>query len=425
MKTPVLHDRGFSLLFSAQSNRLACVKTPWRKLYVLSIAGALSWMGSSLTTFAVILRDKDSVGAAGISGYLLVFAIPTILMAPVSGWIADRYSSRVVVAIAVTLMGLSSLTLAFALPLWWTPCALFLTACCGAIVGPAWQAAEVSVTAPEDRPRVNGLMQSTSTAGTLIAPALGGILVSQFGYSLPFVIDAISFWLLGATFWAIKINRNPSESGEKGEKGAAIAGLKFVFTDGLIRSLVILISVLLIALSGVNVGSVFLVKDQLHATDVIYGLISAMFAVGSILGSLLTAAIKIPPRFHALAVVSALVILVATVMGMSAAWHWGVMFVLDFVAGVGNSVLNAYIFGIIMSRTPQEKLGRVSAAIGAIVQAGGVLGLLIAGPAIAGFGVRSVLFAASMVSAVVVLVLAPPVLKAGREHSGQAAEATA
>lgn len=392
------------------------MKTPWRKLYFLSIAGALSWMGSSLTTFAVILRDKNEVGAAGISGYLLVFAIPTILMAPISGWIADRYSSRVVVALATGLMGISSLTLSLGLPLWWTPFALFITACCGAVLGPAWQAAEVSITNPEDRPRVNGLMQSTSTAGTLIAPALGGILVSQFGYSLPFVIDAFSFWILGLTFWLIRINRVPSETSEKGEKGAAVAGLKFVFSDGLIRSLVILIAVLLISLSGVNVGSVFLAIDELHATKAIYGLIAAMFAVGSIIGSLATAAVKIPPRFHALAVVLSLVVLVATVMGMSLAWHWAVLFPLDFIAGIGNSVLNAYVFGIIMTRTPQEKLGRVSAAIGAVVQAGSVLGLLIAGPAIQFFGVREVLFVAAAVSAVIVLIFSPPVLRAGRSH---------
>ena len=398
------------------------MKTPWRKLYILSIAGALSWMGSSLTTFAVILRDKDHVGAAGISGYLLVFAIPSILMAPISGWIADRYSSRVVVALATLVMGLSSFSLSVGLPLWWTPFALFLTACCGSILGPAWQAAEVAVTNPDDRPRVNGLMQSTSTAGTLIAPALGGILVSSFGYSLPFVIDAVSFWVLGATFWLIRINRKPNEGAEKGEKGAAIAGLKFVFADGLIRSLVILLAVLLLSLSSVNVGSVFMAKDQLHASNAIYGLISAMFAVGSIIGSLATAALKVPAKFHALAVVLALVVLVATVMGMSLAWHWGVLFALDFIAGIGNSVLNAYIFGIIMTRTPQEKLGRVSAAIGAIVQAGSVLGLLIAGPAIAVFGVRQVLFVASVISALVVVVFSPPVLRAGKDHKGAKAD---
>ncbi|MEY4367574.1 MAG: hypothetical protein RLZ28_989, partial [Actinomycetota bacterium] len=55
---------------------LQIVKTPWRKLYVLSTAGALSWLGSSLTTFAVILRDKDQVGPVGVSVYFLAFGVP-------------------------------------------------------------------------------------------------------------------------------------------------------------------------------------------------------------------------------------------------------------------------------------------------------------------------------------------------------------
>lgn len=395
------------------------MKTPWRKLYLLSIAGAFSWMGSSLTTFAVILRDKDSVGAVGISGYLLVFAVPTILMAPISGWVADRYSSRVIVALSVAAMGLSSLSLAFPLPLWWTPIALFITACCGAMVGPAWQAAEVSVTAPEDRPRVTGLMQSTATAGTLIAPALGGILVSTTGYSWPFIIDAVSFWVLGITFWLIRINRNPSASGENGEpeeKTSALAGLKFVFSDELIRSLVILISVLLISLSGVNVGAVFLAKDELHTNDAIYGLISAMFALGSIIGSTLTAAIKVKSKYHALAVVVALFSLTANVFLMSLAWDWVLLLILDFAAGLANSVLNAYVFAIIMSRTSQDKLGRVSASIGAIIQTGSVIGLLISGPSIAFFGVRAVLFVSAIVSTLVVFIFSRPVLRSGRSH---------
>ena len=37
-------------------------KTQWAKLYALSIFGGLSWLGSALTTFTVILRDKDAIG---------------------------------------------------------------------------------------------------------------------------------------------------------------------------------------------------------------------------------------------------------------------------------------------------------------------------------------------------------------------------
>ena len=36
-------------------------------------------MGSSLTTFAVILRDKDAVGPTGVSIILLAMLVPNVL----------------------------------------------------------------------------------------------------------------------------------------------------------------------------------------------------------------------------------------------------------------------------------------------------------------------------------------------------------
>ncbi|MFM5904592.1 MAG: MFS transporter [Micrococcales bacterium] len=391
------------------------MQTPWRKLYVLSFAGALSWLGSSLSTFAVILRDKDHVGAAGVSLYLLAFTVPSIFMAPMSGLIADKFSSRQVILPALTIMGLSSASLATDLPLWWTPIALLITACAGTFVGPSMQAVQVVVTAPEDLPRVSGLMQSMSAAGMLFAPALGGILVSTTGYFWPFVIDAISFWLLALAFLAINLNRKPVEH-KREERLSALAGLKFVFSDRLIRALVILVAVLIISLSSFNVGEVFLVKDELKASTFIFGIISAMFPAGSIVGSVLTAAIKLPTQRHALATIAGIATIIFMMLGLSLATEWWMALVFSFFAGVGNSGLNAYAMSIIMTRSPKEALGRVNAAIGAVIQTGGALGIVIAGAAIAAFSVRPVMLVGGLVSLVILAVFGPEVLRAGKHH---------
>ena len=391
------------------------MKTPWRKLYILSFAGALSWLGSSLTTFAVMLRDKDQVGASGISVYLLAFGLPTIFMAPVSGLIADKFTSRQVILPALFVMGASSLTLSLGFPLWWTPFALLITAIAGTLVGPAFQAAQVSVTEKEDIPRVSGIMQSFASAGTLFAPALGGILVASTGSFWPFVIDAVSFWLLGVVFFALNINRKPVLH-EDGEKMSATAGLKFVFNDRLIRAITVLIGVLIIALGTLNVGEVFLAQDELHANPFEYGIISALFAAGSIAGSLGTAALKLDAKRHAMAMLSGLVLLILVVFMMSIAWHWTVLAVLSFVAGVGNAVLNAYAIGIIMARSPAEALGRVNAAIGAVIQTGSVIGIVASGFLIDLYGVRAVIFVSAIVSAIILLIFGPEVRRAGRAH---------
>ena len=392
------------------------IVTPWRKLYILSFAGALSWLGSALTTFAVILRDKDHVGAGGVSLYLVAFGLPSIFMAPVSGWVADRFSSRQVVLPALAVMGFSSFSLSQGLPIWWTPFALLITACAGTLVGPSMQAAQVAITNPDDLPRVTGLMQSMASAGTLFAPALGGILVSTTGYFWPFVIDAISFWLLAVVFFVINVNRK-SVQHQAGQKVNAMDGLKLVFADRLIRALVILVGVLIIALGSFNVGEVFLVKDQLHASTFIYGIVSALFAAGSIIGALLTAAIKLPASRHATAAIFGLSGIIVSMFGLSLAPHWWVAMVFSFTAGISNSLLNAYAISIIMTRSPVETLGRVNAAIGAVIASGSVLGIVVAGVAIAQFGVRPALFVGAVLSAIILAIFGPEVVRAGRGHA--------
>ena len=393
------------------------MQTPWRKIYILSVAGALSWLGSAMTTFAVILRDRTAIGAGGIALYMLAFGAPTIFMAPVSGWVADRFSSRQVILPALFVMGLSSGSLALGWPIWWTPIALLITACAGTLVGPSMQAVEVTITHPDDLPRVTGLMQSMGSAGTLFAPALGGILVSTTGYFWPFVIDAFSFFLLGVVFFFLNINRK-SVAHETGEKVSALDGVKFVFSDRLIRALVVLVAVLIIALASFNVGEVFLVKEELKASDFIYGMVGSAFAAGSILGALATAAVKLKAHRHALATLAGILTISLVMLGLSLAPHWWVALVLSFIAGVGNSVLNAYAISIIMTRSPKEALGRVNAAIGAIIQSGSVLGIVIAGAAISAFTVRPVLFVGAVLSLLILAIFGPEVLRAGREHKG-------
>ncbi len=389
------------------------MKTPWRKLYILSTAGALSWLGSALTTFAVILRDKDTVGAGGVSVYLLAFGLPTIFMAPISGLIADKFSSRQVIIPALAVMGLSSGSLAIGLPVWWTPIALLITASAGTLVAPAMQAVQVTVTNPDDLPRVTGLMQSMASFGTLFAPALGGILVTTSGYFWPFVIDAISFWFLAAAFFAIGLNRKAVKH-EVGEKLSAMAGIRFVFSDRLIRAIVVLVSVLIIALGSFNVGEVFLIKDELHASNLIYGLVGASFAAGSIIGAVLTAAIKLNKRFHAMAVIVGIAVLVLAILGFALAPNWGIAIALALATGVGNSVLNAYAISIVMTRSPQEMLGRVMAAIDAIIQSGSVIGIVLSGIAISFFHVRPVLLVCGILSAIILAIFAPDVIRFGR-----------
>jgi MFS family permease len=391
-------------------------KTQWAKLYALSIFGGLSWLGSALTTFTVILRDKDEIGAQGVSVLLLAMAVPTIVLSPLAGWLADRYSTRAVVIPLLIVMGFSSGSLALPdMPTWYAPIALAITAACGTPVGPAYQAALATIAKPEDLPRVQGLMQTASSLGTLFAPALGGVLTETTGFFWPFIIDMSSFWLMAIGFFFIGINRK-AQKPEPGERLSALEGIRFSLGDPLIRAIVILLTVLILALGAINVGEVFLVIDELGASKFIYGIVGMLFAAGSIAGALLTAAIKVDSKYHSRLLVIAIGVLTATVIAFAFTNHWWQAMALSFIAGLGNAGLNAYAIGIVIARAPEAARGRVMAAVGAIITTGSVISTAASGALIAAFDVRSVLLYGGLLAAVIYFVLSPAVIREGRGH---------
>ena len=385
--------------------------TNWKKLHILGVAGALSWMGSSMTTFTVILRDKDAVGPLGVSFILLSMMLPTIVLAPVAGLVADKFSTRTLIPPLLVVMGLSNLTLAFSPPHWWTYVALGLTASCGVAVGASFNAALPTIATKDDVPRAMGIQQTYSSFGNLFAPALAGILVAASGYFWPFVIDAISFFVLAAAVLLLGINRLGVVH-ETGEKLRALDGAREVMGDTLMRSLVILVGALVLTLGVINVGEVFLVTDVLGASAFEYGLVGSAFAIGSVLGGVSASAIKLPDAKQPGMVVLAIATMVLAIFGLALSWHWIVALIMSFVAGIGNSLLNAYAVGIIIRRSNEDTRGRVMASIGAIITTASVSASGAGGILIGIFGVRAVLVVGAVLSALTVVIFAPAVLRA-------------
>ena len=394
--------------------------TQWGKLRFLALAGGISWMGSSLTTFTVALRYKDAFGPIGISAIMLSMIIPTILAAPYGGLMADRISTRVLAPSLMAIMGLSSLMLAFDLGFAWSLVLLAITAFCGTPVGASFNATLPEYSSATDLPRVNGLMQTGSSLGSMFGPGLAGLLIAVTGnYFWPFVIDAVSFWILAGAILLLRINRQPVQH-KSDQKVRAMDGLKLAWADPLIRSILILIGILILSLSVLNIAEVFLVMNILHADAFTYGLVAACFALGSTLGSIATTVIKVPDSKHAQAMVISVSALASSVLIIAFAWHWLVVAVVWLAAGVSNAVLNAFGISLIINRTPDELRGRVMSSIGALFSVSNVVSMGVGGILLGIFGVRNVLAVAGALCVITVIVFGPAVLRAAKANPTEA-----
>ena len=401
------------------ANLLDEKQTPWLKIQLLAAAAGLSYMGSSLTTFAVVLRDKDAVGPTGVSIILLSMLVPNILMAPFAGQIADRLQSRTVIPSALGMMSLSALSIALIPETWWAPIALFITATFGTMVGAASSATVGYVSRPDDMTRVTGIQQTFVSLGSLSGPAAGGLLVGTTGFFWPFVIDAVSFLILGAVFLGTGLNRPPAHHAP-GEKPRAMDGFRFLFAENLLRSIMIILIVVILGLGVISVGEVFLIVDELGASAITFGLIGALFAAGSLLSAILLQALKIPQQYQMVGLLASLVLVVSSFASLALAPNLIFAAVVYFFAGFGNAGVNIFAIGQIQRRAKEEVRGRIMAAVQGSVTASNVASLGFGGILIGIFGVREVFLAGGILSLTALVVFGPQLLRRGKaSHADQ------
>ncbi len=127
--------------------------------------------------------------ATAIGGTLsLLYAATQFICGPLAGNLSDRFGRRPV--LLGSLFGFSAdfMILAFAPSLTWLYVGRLLSGVFGASNAPA-QSAIADLTAPEDRPRLFGLIGAAFGIGFVIGPVIGGVL-GEFGHRVPFLAAA-------------------------------------------------------------------------------------------------------------------------------------------------------------------------------------------------------------------------------------------
>ncbi len=385
------------------------VKTQWSKIQYMALARAFSLLGTELTIFTLVFREKDQ-GPAAVAALFIVGTLPSILFAPLAGTIADRFSTRQVIPIGSVIGGASIFALSQPLDTWAIWLFLFIANSCASVVGPTWGKLTPTLAKKEDIGRAMGTIQSYFSIAGLFGPAVAGILVAQTGYFITFIIDAIATTFIAFVPYLIKVNHKP-EALKDGEKTDLAGGFKFMFRSPLLRSLVILVFGMVLCISVVNVGDVFLLTDIMGADSFIYGLVGTGFALGTLLFSAIASAKKVKPRTELIILGYGMAILSLSGFAVGVAPNYWVIMGVWFVAGMANATINSYGVGMMIKVTPHEVQGRVFAAFGSIIAVASIGSMSVAGYLIGAFGVREVFVIAGLLAFVAFVMLFPTVYK--------------
>jgi MFS family permease len=267
----------------------------------------LLWQGQSISrlgiqafAIAMLFWIKHATDSATAMGVLMMLSnLPAVILGPIGGTLADRYSRRAIILASETLNGVAVLSLAvlmFSAPdatdiiLIW----LFIVSLFGAIVSsffnPAMSAA-IPDLVPADRVNAaNSLSQSAAQIAVFIGQGIGGTLFRLLGAPILFLINGLTYLYSAACVWLIRIPQTiPPRPGDGREQFAIFkndlrAGLRYVWSTRGLRELVILSALLNFFSAPIIVLLPFYIEDTLKVSVDWYGAMLAVYGIGSVIG---------------------------------------------------------------------------------------------------------------------------------------------
>jgi MFS family permease len=382
-------------LLSGVGNGVAMVVLPW---LVLQLTG-------SATTTALI-------AAATL--------VPVLVSSLFVGTVVDMVGRKRVALLADALSGLSTAgipllaVLGVLDPVW-----LFALAVVGAVLDPAGYTARkamlpgAATRAGWSWERANGVHEAVYGSAYIIGPGVGGLLIGFAGAESALWVTAGAFALsVVATAFLHVPGAGRPDAHERPDNlwHGTVEGLVLVWRQPLLRTVTLLVCLLVAAYLPFE--SVVL---PVHFTEIEeprqLGVVVTAMSAGGVVGSLSAARlVRIFGRYRTFA--AAVILACVALLGLA--------FLPDLPALVCFSLLTGLFWGPVQPifdlamqvRTPEAMRGRVIGVITSAIYAAGPVGLLLAGPAVDGWGVHTAsLVFASAVLAVALLTLLPRTLR--------------
>lgn len=254
---------------------------------------AVSLVGTWMQTFALgVVITSLTAEATVVSAQNIVGSIPVLLLSLIGGSLADRLDKRRILLVTQAMM--MALAFGFAALRHFGEITIghlfgfaFLLGIATAFDLPASQSLPAELVEPAEIPRAVALMQSIFHGSRLIGPALAGILIPALGVESAFAVNGLSFLTVIGSLLLIRSQR-PAHGVKRARGGGEIlAGLKYVASEPLLRSLISLCALTtLFIFPFVAVLMIYFSTYVLHASDQWKGVVMACTGLGSLIGAL-------------------------------------------------------------------------------------------------------------------------------------------
>ena len=362
---PALHHRRFRLLWAGS---------------LVSFAGSQMQLWALFWHIRTLTDQPIALGAVGLARIL-----PVILFSLIGGAVADTLNRRRILFLTQSGMALVAFTLGWLtltghIDLWHIYLLTALQAVAQAFDGPARQALTPNIVPAQDLPNAFSMNSIANQAGSIVGPAISGLIIAAGGQPYVYIINAISFLavILALVFMGpVEQQRSAISHNGLVSFDAITEGVRFILNQPLILSTMIL-DFFATFFASANTLMPIIAVDVLHVGAVAYGWLSAGQAIGAMIAALIISQLRIIRRQGAIFMLAVVVFGLATVVfGASR------LFLLSMLAlilvGAADTVSTIIRNTIRQLSTPDYIRGRMTSVNQIFFQGGPQLGEVEAG----------------------------------------------
>lgn len=348
------------------------------------IGELISSIGSGMTAFAVAVYVYQLTGSAmWVSVATLLAYLPTILLNPVGGILADRYDRRLMMICGDSLSVLGLLVIFISIQTGHTgilPILIGVTisSIFVALLDPAYKATVTDLLSEEQFAKASGLIQIAGASKYLISPFIAGLIFSLTDIRVILIIDMATFFV---TVFAIAVVRKRIHNVKKRTDNYNFfeefkEGMRSITSNKGVSSLVLLMAFMCFFVAFIQTLMAPMILAFADAKTL--GIMESISAVGMLIGSVIIGNLNIKKNFSNILMVSLMAAGVFMAMAGTTTNIWWIV-VFCFLFFTALPFINTCADVMIRIRIPNDVQGRAWGIISVLTQGGYVVAYAVCG----------------------------------------------
>lgn len=340
-----------------------------RQFLILWSTQAFSALGSSMTSFALVIWSYQQQGSAlTTAGLTVCFYAPYVLLSIFAGSLGERWDRRRTMAVcdafaALTTLAVLLLLKAGRLEIWHLYGINALNGLMNTIQQPVSDVAVTLLTPKEQVQRVGGLRSLSNSLVTLLAPPLATAALTLLGLEAVIAFDlATCAVAVGSLWFFIRLPEEERRGAQTSLLRSAREGLRWLGGHRGVLDLILFLAAINLIASMYNAALPAMLLSRPGGGETVLGVLQLCTGLANLIGSLLVTALP-APRSRVRVICGSLLFSMSTENLMLALGRQaGVWYVGAVLGWLFIPVMNANMDALLRLHIPVALQGRVYAA---------------------------------------------------------------